>query len=203
MNLALTEAHRTGKTSVFNEIKKIKKEWHYIPSPARYSMPIIDFSGIEFLERYGIAFYEGMNLSLWSILDPEFNTLLKDFKKNILIDRSPIDYLSYYYLLRKPQEYIYEKLLIRMTQYYLKFIDMFILFPINIFTIPTESKTQGMEIQEDIHSILLRELENFKIDVYTLKEKTVKGRAAEIIGLLESHLPPPTHEIRFNIQKTY
>ena len=191
MNLALIGAHRTGKTSVFNEIKKIKKDWCYIPSPYRYIMPIIDFSGYEFLNRYGIAFYEGMNLSLWSILDPNFNTLLKDLKKNILIDRSPVDYLSYYYLMRKPEEYIYEDILIRMTRYYLKFIDIFVLFPIDIFSLTAKNKMQGMELQEDLHRILLRELENFKIDAYILKEKTIKDRAAEVIALLDPVPTPP------------
>lgn len=185
--VSLCGSHRTGKTTTFEAIQAQRPDWHYIPEPARYLIPIIGFENPPaFLQQYGIAFLQSIQLSHFCLLDPHLNPTLRDLQNPLLVDRSPLDYLAYYTQFCTPDQDKYEDVLLRLTRHYAQWIDLFILFPTDVFTLPDEPM-QGLAIQHDIDALIQRMLVRLSCRVHRLQSTSPPERTREIIDLLEQH----------------
>ena len=188
MFVALIGAHGTGKTSVYSALQEVRPSWLYLPEPARHIAPIIGASfPPDFLEKYGISFLQAIQLSHFCVLDPSLNPSLKLKNSPLILDRSPLDYLAYYYYFRTPAEEKDEDLMLKLVGYYTNFIDLFIFFPTGVFSLPEDPLT-GFELQKDIENYLLSFLECVFAPVYSLESTTVSSRRDEIIGLIEEKI---------------
>lgn len=182
MIVAIIGSHGVGKTSTINKIKERCPKWLYISESTRELIPELGFHNpYEFVDKYGIAFYEAIIMSQWSCLK-----LLQNNKQNhIILDRSPIDNLAYYYLHRTNDERIYENIILNLAQYYLHFIDELIYFPTGIFQL-TPDPMQKIETQEDLNCIIVNLLKQFSKKYYIVSSTSIEDRTKEIINYIES-----------------
>jgi predicted ATPase len=188
MNIAFIGSHGTGKTTTLELISNRRPEWAVVREATRHIMPILGYQNpYNYVEDFGIAFYENLVIGQWCILDKKFNTLNADVEKTMLIDRSPIDNLAYYFLHRQKNELKYEEILTKLTKYYISFIDMFIYFPVSKFELYPD-EMQKKETQKDYDSVLLNLLVDFKIAPYHVNELDVNLRADEIVKIIDKRL---------------
>lgn len=181
MNISLIGSHGVGKTSVFNELLMAMPQWRYLSESTRKLMPILGYEDpYVFVDTFGISFFESIIISHWSILDYKFIE-----SPITIIDRCPLDNLAYYYLLRKEEEYKYEQLLTKLTLYYLKYIDVFILFPIGVFELLPD-KMQRKETQVELDRLIKWLLKKNNIEYYNLQSTGVENRCEEIISLIKN-----------------
>lgn len=178
MVLSITGSHGVGKTSTINYIKKSQSDWIYISEATRKIIPVLGYDNpYKLVDEYGIAFYESIFISQWACLE----VLSIDYKnKIVLLDRSPIDNLAYYYLHRENHEKIYEPILAKLAKYYLQFIDDYIYFPTGIFEFAPDIM-QRTDTQLFLDKIILNLLKKFEIKYYTIKEISIDKRAEEVI----------------------
>lgn len=182
MIVAIIGSHGVGKTSTINRIKELCPKWLYVSESTREIMPKLGFyNPYEFVDKYGIAFYESIIMSQWSCLK-----LLRNSNQNyIILDRSPIDNLAYYYLHRTNDEMIYENIMLKLTQYYLHFIDELVYFPTGVFKLIPDSM-QKVETQEQLNRIIINLLKQFSKKYYIVSSTSIEDRAKEIINYVES-----------------
>ncbi len=77
MIIALTGAHGTGKTTVFDVLKKKYPSFVYFTEGVRHQVPAFGYSNpYDIVNEIGIGAFELMNINSWSIIDPKSNSLL-------------------------------------------------------------------------------------------------------------------------------
>jgi predicted ATPase len=187
MNVALIGAHGTGKTTTLREIVR-QRSWRHLTEATRYVMPVLQYENpYDFVDKYGIGFYESITISYWCVLDPNHNTIMANINEVVLLDRSPIDNIAYYYLLRTPHEYLYEDVLLKLATHHLQYIDLFILFPVGVLDLVPDIM-QPKKLQEEYDTVLREIVKNFRVDVYEVESATTNERAKEIINVIEAGL---------------
>ncbi len=187
MLIALIGSHGTGKTTVFDAIKKIRPQWQYFSEGVRHQVPAFGFTDPhQIVGEIGIGAFELMNINSWSIIDPQVNSL---FNRKIptFMDRSPIDNYAYYLTLKGENDVKFEKLVRGMAKHYAGIIDLFVYFPIGIFPLKGDDmRPDDKEYQKRLDQNFreaLKELGIPESKIYALKAITVKGRVEEILAL--------------------
>lgn len=189
MNFSIIGAHGTGKTSTINEIRKHRSEWNYYSEFTRRVIPILgEKSAFSFAEKYGISTYELMAISQWHFLKLANDPLFNLSSHITILDRSPIDNLAYYYLLRKKDfEADMEGLLKRLAFHFASEIDYFIMFPSGIFPFEPDSM-QVLEWQKEFQIILQQLLAEFGKQPYIVESVDLISRKNEIIAFIEEKI---------------
>lgn len=184
MIVSIIGSHGVGKTTTISCIKNKRSEWIYIYEATRVIIPRLGYNDpYKFVDDFGIAFYESIIISQWSILKHIANIHSENV---VLLDRSPIDNLAYYYLHRKGYEEKYEQILVRLAKYYLEFIEQFVYIPSGMFNFVPD-KMQRADTQLELDRILLGLLQRFNIDYYTLDGIEIEDRANEIIRFIDTN----------------
>jgi len=187
MRIAFIGSHGTGKTTTIKKIQSLRKDWIYLTESTRHIVPLLGFNNAyEIVEKYGIAFYEGIIMGQWCIIDHNYNSFYDLSDDDIMIiDRSPLDNLAYYYILREKFEHKHEFLLKKIADYYLTFIDYYIFFPIGIFDFEPD-QMQKKSKQKEHNDSLLRLIKDYHINnIYCINEKTINCRALEAIEIVK------------------
>lgn len=183
MICSIIGSHGVGKTSTINKMKEIQPEWLYFSESSREIMPLLGYpKPYDFVDRFGIAFYESIIISQWSFLKNLHS--FYDSRQVLILDRSPLDNLAYYYLDRRKNEMKYEEVLNKLARYYLQFIDVFILFPIGVFELVPD-QMQKKETQSDLHDIILSLIQTIPQPCYTIQTTTIDSRANELIEYIK------------------
>lgn len=135
MIISLCETHRAGKAIIFNKMKHNGQ--FCIEEPTRELMTMHGWNNLyDFIENYGIAFYESIIMNQWAFL---LQTAYRSCEKNIYLDTSPIDNLEYYFLYRMEEEKQYEAIFYKLCKLYCSYIDRYILFKCGIFEFVPDS----------------------------------------------------------------
>lgn len=174
-------SHGVGKTTVINKIKAAYPDYIYIDEATRFLMPELGFENpYDFVDKFGIAFYESIIMSQWAILP----SIVKIANGPIILDRSPIDNLAYYYMLRSDNEEKYEVVLKKLCEIYCKYIDMYLFIPTGIFDLVPDSM-QIKETQYELESIIKKLFNYFQIEYRIITSKSVIDRFDEIKKIME------------------
>lgn len=188
MNIAFVGSHGTGKTTVLNEVARLRPEWNTLSEATRHLVPRLGFSTpYEIVDHCGIAFYEAIIIAHWCVLDPSYNTKVKGAARVTLIDRSPLDNLAYFQVHRSPDEERFEPILTRLALHYLTFIDHLIYFPTGVFAL-TPDPMQKLETQLAVDGCIKPMLQQHHPQYYTIDAKSAAARAEEVLNFIESHL---------------
>lgn len=182
MIVSLFGSHGVGKTSTITKIQEICHDWRFMSESTREVMPSLGYGNpYDFVDLYGIAFYEAIIISHWSSLKA-----MDEFQKCdkiLLLDRSPIDNLAYYFLHRKDHELIYEDVLVKLAKIYLEHIQEFIYFPSGVFDFVPDSM-QRKDTQAELDRIIVKLLNDFSVSYYKVCKLSIDDRAKEIIGYI-------------------
>lgn len=178
--ISICGTHGVGKTTLIEKMKEENPDYLYIQESTRVIMPNLGYDNpYDFVDEFGIAFYESIIMGTWSIL-----TKTKELPyENVILDRSPIDNLAYYYLLRKTSEYCFEKPLERLCRYYCGFIDRFIMIPSGVFKLNPDAM-QVVETQEELERIMLYIFKKLQLEYYLITKTDVVGRLNEIKDMI-------------------
>jgi predicted ATPase len=185
MIVALSGAHRTGKTTVLRQLQRIRPEWNYVSEPARTIAPVIGFNNpAEFLENHGVSMLQAIQISLFAGLTPEFNPVLKQGQatgRPIIVDRTPFDYLAYYDLFKTAQDEKHQELLADLANYFMSQVRLVVYFPIGVFQVADQpGDSQGRKLQNAIDSYLTERLDRFDGPRHLLSATEPLARAREI-----------------------
>lgn len=173
---AICGSHGVGKTTIIEELKKHHPEYVYIDESTRIILPQLGFSNpYDFVEKYGISYYESIIISQWAIISLIYDRI----DCPIILDRSPIDNLAYYYMLRKDYENKYESVLIRLCEIYCKYIDTYLFVPTGVFDLKPDIM-QVKETQKKLEGIIKILLHRFQIKYHIITQKTIYGRCKEV-----------------------
>ena len=184
MKISFVGSHGTGKTTTLSSLAELRPEWIVYPEASRHLIQKLGFqNAYEFVDLHGIGAYELVFLSHWSWLDPVYSAVVQSGV--FLIDRSPIDNLAYYLLLRKDSEIKYESTLFNLAQYYMSFIDYYILFPTGIFQFEAD-ELQRCELQEELQQIITGLLKKYSLPYFEIRETGVHERVHEILFKIET-----------------
>ncbi|HSX16279.1 MAG TPA: AAA family ATPase [Candidatus Saccharimonadales bacterium] len=191
MIIALIGSHGTGKTTVFEKLRGELPESHFFTEQVRHQMPKFGYKNpYQFIDQYGIAAFELMNMNNWNVIDPTVNTALTGAR--LITERSAIDNYAYYLALRSSEfDYKAEAVLKNMAQYYASLVDLFIYFPVGVIPLKADAmrkkdKTYQLEVDRHIRETLDR----FGIGgnkIYQVHTTSVADRTKEILNLLESY----------------
>lgn len=191
MIVSLSGAHRTGKTTVLQQLQSIRPEWGYLSEPARTIAPVINFSNpLEFLEKHGISMLQAIQISLFAGLMPELNPAAKDENEQgidqpMIVDRSPLDYLAYFDLFKKEQDLKHQALLTDLASFFMSKIDLVVYFPVGVFELTDEpGDKQGKQLQGAVDSFLTDRLEHYEGIIHVLNANAPMARAEEIAELI-------------------
>lgn len=191
MIVSLSGAHRTGKTTVLQQLQSIRPEWGYLSEPARTIAPVISFSNpLEFLEKHGISMLQAIQISLFAGLMPELNPAANDANEQgidqpIIVDRSPLDYLAYFDLFKKEQDLKHQALLTDLASFFMSKIDLVVYFPVGVFELTDEpGDRQGKQLQAAVDSFLTNRLERYEGTAHVLNAIEPMARAEEIAELI-------------------
>ena len=178
--ISICGTHGVGKTTLIEQMKMCFPNFLYISEATRSIMPNIGYNNpYDFVDKYGIAFYESIIMGSWAIL----TQLEKLTYENIILDRSPIDNLAYYYLLRGKSEYRFSTALESLCRYYCQYIDRFFLIPTGVFQLIPDSM-QVIETQKQLEEIIIELFRKLDIEYTLLIETDIKSRLTE----LQQHL---------------
>ena len=174
-------SHGVGKTTIFNKIKAAYPNYRYIDEATRYLIPKLGFENpYDFVDKFGIVFYESIIMSQWAILP----SIVGKTDGPIILDRSPIDNLAYYYMLRSRSEEKYEEVLKKLCEIYCIYIDVFLFIPTGVFELIPDSM-QIRETQYELECIIKRLFNYFQVDYRVITSKSVLDRFHEIEEIME------------------
>lgn len=174
-------SHGVGKTTIINKFKAAYPEYMYIDEATRIVMPELGFKNpYNFVNQYGIAYYETVIMSQWSVLP----LITEKVNGPIILDRSPIDNLAYYYMLRRDNEKKYEVILERLCRMYCKYIDVYLFIPTGIFDLVPDSM-QVKETQQELECIIKELFGYFQLEYQVITSKSVLERFDEIEKIVE------------------
>lgn len=189
--IAFFGAHGTGKTTVFEELKRTRTDWFYFQEMARVKSVAFGYNDPWEIEKeVGEAVLEVMLISHFGTIDSKFNPFVDAKNDQILIaDRSPVDYYGYYLTERKNnQDFILENFLKKMTQYYVDLFDLFIYFPIGVIPlIGDKMRPSDQKYQIDIDKNMLEAVNILNIPktkIYTIKSEKINERVEELIKII-------------------
>lgn len=185
MIVALIGSHGTGKTSVFNALRKKFPRHLYFSEAVRHQAAVFGYrSPQKLIGKIGVTAFELMNMNAWSVIDKKMNGYLKD-SSVIITDRSAIDNYGYYLAGRKNREdFRSGKLLKNMAMHYAHLIDLFIYFPVGQVVLKKDAVRPGdrgyqMQVDKNIKKIM----KDFGIParkIHYLKSASVEDRVGEI-----------------------
>jgi len=189
--IAFIGAHGTGKTSVFEEIKKIKPEWSYFGEMARVKSKSFGYDNPWEIEKeVGEAVLDVMLVSHFGIIDQSTNPFIRNNDQVLIADRSPVDYFGYYLTERNKDDFKLENFLKKITQYYINQFDLFVYFPVGVIPlIGDEMRPSDVEYQNKVDTNILETIDIFDIPkerVYKLSSIKISERAEEVIKIVES-----------------
>ncbi len=187
--IALIGSHGTGKTTVFEELKKRKQDYKYFSSAVRHMMPALGYkTPWELIARIGEGQFELMNMSSWAVIDPKQNTQLKA-EDTIITNRSTVDYSAYYLTLReRPTDYELGDIIKGIAKHYSSLVDHFVYFPTGVFPFKTDHmQPENSDFQKKVDTAIPRALHWLGIPekkVYHLKSTTVDARVEEALEFI-------------------
>lgn len=186
--IALVGTHGVGKTTVFEELKKLHPEFCYFGESVRHQMPAFGYdSPYQIVDEIGIGALEVLNLNYWSVIDSG-NSLLKD-DATVITDRSAIDNYAYFLALKTSEDEKHGDLVLRMAKHYASLIDLFIYFPIAFPLQGDNMRPSDFGLQRNVNEKLLVTFQLFNIDqkkIYHLQNSTVEDRVIEIEDVLSN-----------------
>lgn len=178
---SINGSHGVGKTTLINRFKEAYPEYTYIDEATRIVMPKLGFANpYDFVDEFGIAYYEGIIMSQWSVLP----SILENANHPVILDRSPIDNLAYYYMLRKDDEQKYETILKKLCEMYCKYIDVHLFIPTGVFELVPDSM-QVIETQCRLETIIKELFTNLNIKYHVITSKSVFDRFSEMEKIVE------------------
>jgi len=187
--ISLIGSHGTGKTTVFEELKRKRPDYKYFSSSVRYMMPILGYKNSwELTKEIGAGHFELMNLNSWSVIDPKQNTLLKP-EDAVITDRSAVDCYAYFLTLRdKPADYELGNLIKLMAKHYASLITGFIHFPTGVFPLKgDETRPADERLQKKVDENIPRALYGLGIPekrVYHIRSTSVDDRVEEVFEIV-------------------
>jgi predicted ATPase len=187
--IALIGSHGTGKSTVFEELKKRKPDYKYFSSAVRHMMPALGYKNAwELINRIGTGQFELMNMSTWAVIDPKQNTQLKP-EDTIITDRSAVDYSAYFLTLReRPTDYELGDLIKGIAKHYSSLVDHFIYFPTGVFPFKADHmQLENSDFQEKADTAIPRALHWLGIPekrVYRLRSAAVEDRVEEALEFI-------------------
>jgi len=191
MIVALIGSHGTGKTSVFDALRKKFPGHLYFSEAVRHQASAFGYKDPDSLTgEIGVAAFELMNMNAWSVIDKKMNGYLNE-RSVIITDRSAIDNYGYYLTRRKsPQDFQAGALLKNMARHYTRLIDVFVYFPLGPVTLKKDRIRRGDHgYQTAVDSNIKKILKEFGIPgrrIHVLSSGSIKGRVNEIGRLVKS-----------------
>lgn len=153
----------------------------YLDEATRVVMPQLGFNNpYDFVAEYGISYYESIIISQWSIVPILYETV----NCPLILDRSPIDNLAYYYMLREENERKYESILVKLCQIYCKYIDSYLFIPSGVFDLKPDYM-QVKETQQELERIIKSLLIRFNIEYQVITQKSIYERCCKIQEIVE------------------
>lgn len=175
-NISICGSHGVGKTTVINLLKIRHPEFSFVSESTRLIMPELGFNNpYAFVDKFGIAFYESIIMGQWSVL----TQLRADFFSTLIMDRSPIDNLAYYFLLRTEEEKAYESVMTNLCKFFCKYIDLYLFIPTGVFKLNPDAM-QVVETQYELETIIKWLFYRFDIGYHIIMGESVEQRCAEI-----------------------
>ncbi len=189
--ISLIGAHGTGKTTIIDEIKKRHPKYHYLSECVRYLMPRLGYRDAwQIVNEHGAALFELMNINAWSVIDPQQNPLIKP-EMTLVIDRSPVDCVGYYYGFRSTKEdFAAENLVKKLATHYASLTDAFVYFPVGVIPLkgdelrPPDIMTQC--ITDTGIKRALAELRIPESKLHYLQSTSVDERVEEVLKVIEA-----------------
>ncbi len=179
----MSGSHDVGKTTLIDAIGRARPEWRIHEEITRTLMPLLGYeSPYDIVAENGIAMYEAAALSHWCTLTvaSEYGA---DSDSVEIVDRSPIDSLGYYFLLRKPDELVHEKFLTRIARAYISKIHFHIFIPRLPIVIQLDS-FQREQTQTELEAIILELYSKLDVRYARLSSVTVEDRMEEALTLI-------------------
>ena len=174
-------SHGVGKTTIINKFKVAYPNYIYIDEATRTVMPELGFKNpYDFVDQYGIAYYEAVIMSQWSALP----LITEKANSPIILDRSPVDNFAYYKMLRKDNEKKYEVILERLCRMYCKYIDVYLFIPTGVFELVPDSM-QVKETQQELECIIKELFAYFQLEYQVITSKSAVERFNEIKKIVE------------------
>jgi len=191
--IALIGSHGTGKTTVVIGVKKEFGDlFTYMGEINRILVPQMGYERPrQIVAENGIATYIAAMIGTYAVIEERFNILKEN--KNILLDRSPVDFLGYYqvYLKRDGQEpspFIY-----KLAKMYMDKIDKFFYFPTGVIPLVADDMRPGGDKGESNFQLAVDEeikcaLQNLKIEkskIHHVQSRGIEERIKEVITLIK------------------
>lgn len=186
MKFALCGSHGTGKTTVWSALAARRPAWYFLSEATRWLVPLVGYnSPWEIVEEFGVAYYETMLLSQWSVIDTGVNE--EEGRVPCVLDRSPIDNLAYYLVYRSTAEERYEKILVALAKHYASMITWHYYFPIARFQVVADGmrRTDG---QREVAECIQKLLKDFRARVSVVEPVARAERVDYILSDIESRL---------------
>ena len=188
MKISISGSHGAGKTTLIEQAIKRRPSLKFHSEATRSLVPALGYiSPYDIVETNGIAMYETMILASWNILSsPISNKSTNDYIDFIfLLDRSPVDNLAYYHVLRTQNEYQHEEFLTRLARHFLKYIDLHVFVPLLPFSVKLDS-IQPKITQIDVQDKILSLYEALNVNYVTIQETNIDDRTNEILEIIDS-----------------
>jgi len=186
VRISVSAAHGTGKTTLIDAVLKLRPHWHKASEATRLLVPALGYnSPYEIVKSNGISIYEAMIIASWSFLGLNRPSPISKSSGILLLDRSPIDNLAYYHVLRNSEEIHHEDFLMRLTKFFIQQIDIHIFVPPLPFTVKLD-QIQPVETQKQIHNTILCLYEKLGVDFRKINMISIDDRARELIDLIEN-----------------
>lgn len=187
--ISLIGSHGTGKTTVYEAIRKRHPEFVYFTGPVRRLLPALGYTDIwQPIEAVGRAVFELVNMSAWARIDPELNTCLKS-GDTIVTERSVVDSCAYYLTDAKERDLQFDGLLRRLAQHYASLTNRFVYFPAGIFSFKEDGVRPGADFQRRVDASFPAALRFIGIPeskVHSLQSTTIEDRVEEVLQVIAS-----------------
>ena len=187
--IALMGPHGTGKTTVYEALRKQRPDFSYFSTPEKYLLSGLKYKdSFDMIKKIGIGQFALMNISTWAAIDPIFNTTLEQ-KQTIIADGSMVE-TSAQYLVQRETSKDYElcDVLKRIAKYHAALITKFIYFPIGVLPIKTNETLPERSLLQKIDENIPRAFGWLGVPdsiVHRLKSVSIEDRVREVLHIIE------------------
>ncbi len=170
MKIALTGAHRVGKTTLAERLQASLPDYHFVPEPY-----------VE-LEEKGYAFSETPELEdFFAQLEHAIERIDID-EPDVIFDRSPLDLLAYVYAIggAKASQKFYTEVREVMDE-----IDLLVFVPLETPDLIACPESELPQLRQQVNDLLEEWIDDFDLETIVVKGSTIERTKQVVQSIIQ------------------